>query len=318
MTSVTWILLLAVLYSIYLASTTEGITETHKVIQQRELQRDAIDADCSDESIEQQLSAIFCDPKYAQPLVDELAGCGSVDALSIVDSCRRLPNGTHCSDIAGQVDALTAQANELCGERCTAECRRALKDLASLAGCCANSIITQAEPLNSILDPEVWTRCNVDSPGVCPSVLKSLEVNRTHCSSEAISQAYIKHVDCGSPYYDILGRCSPHYLDFKKHYCAVDENNVTCYNHINDRSSQQLVNINVICNDSRSCSSQCQGLLQEIKGTYSCCLNFYNNSMSLSPEESFIFSHDFWKLCQVETPGDCHTSPSSHMMLIST
>lgn len=317
MTTAASILLAAVLCSTYVASTTGGINATHATTQhQQQAPRrdDPENTDCSDAAIERQLSSLFCDPRYVQPLVDELASCGSADALSIVDNCRRLPSGVYCSDIADTVQALTREASEQCrdgGEGCSADCRRALEDLATQAGCCANGTVVAetGHDLRVDLDPDAWTRCRVPNPGVCPSTLNVSEVNAMDCSGDDISHAYMKHIDCGSPYYNIVGRCNPYYLDFKRHYCAVDENNVACYNHIEGHGgTEQLKKINVICNDSELCSPQCQGLLETIKGTFSCCINFYNTSMSLSPEERFIFSHEFWTLCKVETPGECRTS----------
>lgn len=145
----------------------------------------------STESLYEALKASCTSQTCSDAVLDAVVACNPVDGLSTDDIrkahstlstfyCKRHPNGDKCGVMILESD-MTSIDTMGCGltnpprvpRTCSQACSQLASTLAETYGCCWTEFIDYSQQLLPIRlsgrpnATEFWTRCGVDSPGVC-------------------------------------------------------------------------------------------------------------------------------------------------------
>lgn len=111
--------------------------------------------------------------------------CRKTLASDFVDSCGQNDFGRYCGTDRSLLDNITLSCTQG-NETCSPECRDALLAARSEIDCCVNNLFNMTfDTSSSTCQPfpdtifDLWDRCNVVSPGFCPSTLTHTSVMTT-------------------------------------------------------------------------------------------------------------------------------------------
>lgn len=117
---------------------------------------------------------LICQPRCGDPLIAYYRQCNTpqniIDALRAF--CTRIDANVLCYEQVGSIitDLTQVALNCISPSNCTADCQNVLTTSARNSGCCINvyniTLITSISPFTA-LQNNLWSRCDVDTPGFC-------------------------------------------------------------------------------------------------------------------------------------------------------
>jgi len=117
---------------------------------------------------------LICQPRCGDPLIAYYRQCNTPQ--NIIDAqrafCTRNDANVLCYEQVGSIitDLTRVASNCISPPNCTAGCQNALTTSARNSGCCINiyntTLTTSISPFTA-LQNNLWSRCDVDTPGFC-------------------------------------------------------------------------------------------------------------------------------------------------------
>ena len=137
---------------------------------------------CTLQQLESQSATYQCMPSVGQPLIDALQQNSKCDDITqiFVDYCSVNQNNDFCVVVTGAditsdavmpsnnplYSSLLADCSSSSSTSCSPSCRSAINDISNSFGCCVN-VFNDTDSAPSQLSYGVWSRCGVQTPGVC-------------------------------------------------------------------------------------------------------------------------------------------------------
>jgi len=131
---------------------------------------------------------------------------------------------------------------------------------------------------------------------------------------------------CGNPYITSYSRCGlPELANVLRALCTRNEAGELCFQRA-DNIILDDIRVQLSCINSRvsSCTANCRGALEAIRGNSGCCLNVFNTTSlrstvdginmiygSIANITSSIVHYDLWSGCNVTTPSFCNLEEST-------
>lgn len=264
---------------------------------------------------------------YSQEVVDIAIGCKNDSyARKTANACARNSDGDTCGAVTLKFlsDQTNAEAcsGVLASGACHSACRSFLELMRDTMGCCINAYFNTTDyPLyeryKGHVDYRLWSLCEVGTTDeVCKDsglTLKHLDDQKS-CSSQELVSRFVRYecsADVGQSLINALMKNDRCYIfssvmvdacssNNKGQYCAEAIGTDIISNVITD---PLLVSLNSHCFPGSGCTPSCRNAIQEIKDTYDCCVNVYNDS-SIGLQLPSL-SYEVWEECGIETPGFC-------------
>ena len=117
---------------------------------------------------------LICQPRCGDPFIAYYRQCDTPQ--NIIDAqrafCTRNDANVLCYEQVGSIitDLTQVASNCISPSNCTADCQNALTTSARNSGCCINiyntTLTTSISPFTA-LQNNLWSRCDVDTPGFC-------------------------------------------------------------------------------------------------------------------------------------------------------
>lgn len=114
---------------------------------------------------------LICQPRCGDPLIAYYRQCNAPQ--DIIDAqralCTRNDANVLCYEQLGSIitDLFRVTSNCISPSSCTADCQNALTTSARNSGCCINIYNITSISLFPVLQNNLWSRCDVDTPGFC-------------------------------------------------------------------------------------------------------------------------------------------------------
>ena len=261
------------------------------------ISRQSTEADiqeCSNEQVKAECSV-------AQKYINAFSRCGSLGnefAINFENGCRRNSAGEYCRTLEISSFPIACQSG------CSAECRTILTN----GGCCFYFYMDSAT--------EYFNACGLDIPSACPSTSLSIPTSSddASCSSRDDFSGFEIDNFCnnGQPVYDSF-ISNDNCQDFARQIqdgCRYRDGK-NCNTEVFDTTSNTQVNNAIAnCPSIFNCSASCRSSLNDLNSNLGCCLNNYNDSLSVSsnPRYSVITDNALWLQCDITPPGICEST----------
>ena len=137
---------------------------------------------CTLQQLETRSATYQCMPSVGQPLINALQQNSKCDDITqiFVEYCSVNQNTDFCVVVTGAditsdavmpsnnplYSSLLADCSSSSSTSCSPSCRSAINDISNSFGCCVN-VFNDTDSAPSQLSYGVWSRCGVQTPGVC-------------------------------------------------------------------------------------------------------------------------------------------------------
>ncbi len=133
-----------------------------------------LDPTCNETAGPERLHSLFCRKEYVESIRERLsatAGCQDY-AYPPGDLCTANRNGSYCVALLNPGNFIAASLSCRNTSTCDPRCIETLNNITSTIGCCLNDHYnTTTRP--DWLSYEFWSRCGLDSPGLCEEFLNN-------------------------------------------------------------------------------------------------------------------------------------------------